>query len=116
VGVLPPGFQFVESYAIYVPLMLNESQTPKPMGGGSMSFGFGPRGCAVIGRLRPQAGLAQAETDLDAIFQATVEPGQKGRVLLVSLHEEMVGSAKLSLYIAGQELPDPAGHRPGLSA
>lgn len=99
VGVLPPGFHFVQPYDIYVPLVLNESPKPMPTGGGSMFFGFGPRGCYAIARLKADVGLTQAQTDLDAIFQATMEPGQKGRVQLVSLHQEVVGSAKQSLYI-----------------
>jgi putative ABC transport system permease protein len=111
VGVLPAGFQFLENYAIYVPLVLHESPAPTSAGG-SMTIHFGGPGPSVIGRLKPQIGLAQAQANLDAIFQATATPEQQGgtpnamnrvggpgRVLLVSLHEEVVGSSKLSLYI-----------------
>ena len=98
VGVLPAGFQFLEDYALYVPLSMNERPT-SGSGGVAVAFGFGGPGCSVIGRLKPNVSLAQAQTDLDAIFQATVEPGQKGHVMLVDLHEEVVGSTKLSLYV-----------------
>jgi putative ABC transport system permease protein len=100
VGVLPVGFQFVETYAIYVPLVMNERAASVPnQAGGLIVFGLGGPGLSVIGRLKPGIGLAQAQADLDAIFQTTVEPGKKGRVLLLGLHENVVGSAKLSLYV-----------------
>ncbi len=94
VGVLPPSFQFVEPYAIYVPLVLNQDPAP-----GRPAIAFGPREPFVIGRLKPGIDPAQAQADLDAIFQATAELGEQGRVLLVDLHEQVVGSAKLSLYV-----------------
>ncbi len=98
VGVLPAGFQFVETYAIYVPLVMNERPAPN-RAGGSMSFSFSGRGLSAIGRLRPEIGLAQAQANLDAILQATAEPQQQGRVLLVNLREQVASAAKLSLYV-----------------
>jgi putative ABC transport system permease protein len=100
IGVLPRSFQFVESSDIYVPLDVNAGPAFSSAGGSvSIAFHFGGIGFQVIGRLRSQIRLAQAQADLDRIFQATAKPGQKGHVLLVSLHEEVVGSSKLSLYI-----------------
>ncbi len=96
VGVLPADFQFVESYAIYVPLVLNQDPAPSRAG---VAIAFGPSEPFVIGRLKPGIDPAQAQADLDALFQATAEPGQQSRVLLVDLHEQVVGSAKLSLYV-----------------
>ncbi len=96
VGVLPPSFQFVEPYAIYVPLVLNQDPAPGRPG---PAIAFGPREPFVIGRLKPGIDPAQAQADLDIIFQATADPGEQGRVLLADLHEQVVGSAKLSLYV-----------------
>lgn len=53
----------------------------------------------MLGRLGPQVSLARAQANLDAISQATAEPGQQSRVLLLSLHEQVAGKARLSLYI-----------------
>ncbi len=95
VGVLPPGFQFVETLALYVPLVLNERPTFDPTGGPH----FGRPGSSVIGRLGPGISLARAQANLDAISQATAEPGQQSRTLIVSLHEQVAGGAKMSLYV-----------------
>jgi putative ABC transport system permease protein len=95
VGVLPPGFQFVETFALYVPLVLTERPAFGPGGGPS----FGRPGPSVLGRLRPQISPAQAQANLDALSQANAEPGQPSRVLLVNLHEQVAGGAKLSLYV-----------------
>jgi putative ABC transport system permease protein len=95
VGVLPAGFQFVETFALYVPLVLNERPAFGPGGGPH----FGRPGSSVIGRLGPQISPAQAQAHLDAISQAGAEPGQQSRVLLVRLHEQVAGGAKLSLYV-----------------
>ncbi len=100
VGVLPPGFQFVESYDLYVPLDVNAGPASSSAGGAvSVTFTFGGMGFKAIGRLRPGIGPAQAQTDLEGILPAIAEPGQQGRVLLVNLREEAVGSTKLSLYV-----------------
>jgi predicted permease len=100
IGVMPQGFQFVESYDIYLPLDVNSGpEFSSKEGSVSVAFHFGGIGFQVIGRLRPGVRPSQAQADLDRIFQATAKPGQKSHVLLVSLHEGVVGSTKLSLYV-----------------
>jgi putative ABC transport system permease protein len=95
VGVLPAGFQFLDTFALYVPLVLND---PSPFGPAA-GFHFAPPGASVIGRLGPRISLARAQANLDAISHANAEPGQQSRVLLIRLHEQVAGGAKLSLCI-----------------
>ncbi|MEN6426949.1 MAG: ABC transporter permease [Phycisphaerales bacterium] len=98
VGILPAGFQFIESYDVYVPLMLEQIPVHRDEGV-AITITYGSSDPAVIGRLKPGIRPVQAQTDLDRVVETTAEPQERGRVLLVSLHEHVVASTRSSLYI-----------------
>src|SRR5262249_44995790 len=53
---------------------------------------------AVIGRLKPQVTIAQAQADMNAVAERLVKQYKKGRaVMLVSLHHQVVGQARNAL-------------------
>ena len=55
-------------------------------------------GASVIGRLAPGVSTEQACSASDVILQR-VQPDDPGRVILTDLHEQVVGKAKLKLWV-----------------
>jgi predicted permease len=102
VGVMPPGFQFPgkdsmlaglrfpQRVDFYIPLALTASEASDR----------GRLYLAVIGRLKPQVTIAQAQADMDAVADRLVKQYKNGRgVVLVSLQQQVVGKARNALLI-----------------
>jgi putative ABC transport system permease protein len=84
VGVLAPTLPFAAQYDLLIPLALTRGKFAMPQ---------------VIGRLKPGVSLGQASTALDALYQRAHDPKEKGHVVLVGLHDHMVGGSRLSLLV-----------------
>ena len=84
VGVLGPTFHFPEPFQLWTPLALG------PIGTGGMRL------LQVIGRLKPDVTLTQAQAEL-----RTISPpgGDGGVVSLVTLHEQIAGNVKRALLV-----------------
>jgi putative ABC transport system permease protein len=91
IGVLDSSFQtpFPEPVDVWVPIERLEN------------YGWMDRRGVVhaIAHLKPGASLAQAQSELDAIFQATRRPGRKAGVVLAGFHEESVRGVRTALWI-----------------
>ncbi len=85
IGVLPAGFQLPELYDLLLPLAVGREA------GDEEHLGSRPR---AFGRLRPGTSLAQAQTALDAIYQAVHDPKWPGRVVLAGLKDDSVRGVK----------------------
>jgi ABC-type lipoprotein release transport system permease subunit len=88
VGVLPPSFQFPEPLELWRPLGLSEAAADLPEGVMELRL------LRVLGRLKPDATLAQAQAELDVINRRLM-PASPGR-----------GAGPI-------QLPFPAGGVPG---
>ena len=92
VGVMPPGFAFVEQPAdVFVPLQLGRSIE---------DTGMNTRG---IARLKPGTSLAQAQADIDVVFeqyrrQGSAQSGQRG-IQLESYQRYLAGDLGTSLLV-----------------
>jgi putative ABC transport system permease protein len=92
VGVMPPGFTFVEQPAdVFIPLQL---------GRGIEDTGMNTR---VIARLGPRVGLAQAQANIDVVFeqlrrQGSAQSGQRG-IQLESYQKWLAGDLRVSLIM-----------------
>ncbi len=89
IGVLPPDLQVIDEtnsdYQFWVPFALREKDFTL---------------LRTVGRLQPGASLAQAQAELETIFQTTLSPRQKRvnyHVFVVPWHEQAAGHARLTL-------------------
>jgi len=91
VGVLPPSFRSpTRSQAdLYTPLAQEEY------------FHLANRRTIiqVIGKLKPNVSLAQAQTDLDSLFQETLRRGRTGHIVLTGLHDQIVSDVRSTRLI-----------------
>jgi len=88
IGVLPPEFRFPEHYDLCIPFV------PRPQQPGSSAFA-----ARALGRLRPGVTRAQAQTALEARYQAAQKGEKRDHVLLADLHETIVGNKRQSLLV-----------------
>jgi putative ABC transport system permease protein len=92
VGVMPPGFAFVEQPAdVFIPLQLGRSIEDTGMN------------TRAIARLKSGTSLAQAQADIDVVFeqlrrQGSVQSGQRG-IQLESYQKYLAGDLGTSLLI-----------------
>jgi putative ABC transport system permease protein len=92
VGVMPPGFTFVEQPAdIFIPLQLGRSIEDTGMN------------TRVIARLKPGTSLAQAQANIDVVFeqyraQGSAQSGQRG-IQLESYQKYLAGDLGTSLLV-----------------
>src|SRR5258706_7959783 len=90
---LPPGFQFPRRSELWMPLAFTPSQMKD----------HGSRNLAVIGRLKRDKALTQARQEMTNIarrFQHQYPKENTGwDVKLVSLHQQVVGRARLALLV-----------------
>src|SRR5262245_15478612 len=102
VGVMPPGFQFPSKDSMlagfqfpqrvdfYIPLALTASESRNNV----RLF------LAVIGRLKPQVTIAQAQADMAAVTERLAKQDNNGReVMLVSLRQQVVGKVRNALLV-----------------
>ncbi len=93
VGVMPPGFQFLDAAEVWLPLAQNLFLTR----------GRGVRLLNVIGRLKPGSTLAQAGADMSTVTRnlAAQYPNTNSDVgaRLVSVHEQVTGKVRLALWL-----------------
>jgi putative ABC transport system permease protein len=96
VGIMPPNFQFLDSYVrMWVPLALDQEELAN-RGGHYLS---------VVARLKPGVALSQAQADMNAIMRriATDHPedsfdGKLGAVVM-PMRDQVVGDARGSLVM-----------------
>ena len=94
VGVMPPGFQFYQSYInLWVPSAFSPSELANR----------GNHFLTVVGRMKPGVNVAQADADIKSIMQRIAQAypdDAKGlSSVVVSLREEFTGNAQQSLMI-----------------
>ncbi len=91
-GVMPPGFTFVEQPAdVFIPLQLGRSIEDRGMN------------TRVIARLKPGTSLAQAQANIDVVFeqfrgQGSAQSGQRG-IQLESYQNWLAGDLRTSLLV-----------------
>lgn len=91
IGVLPSSFQAPEKLRSY-----NEKwDVLRPLQLDKKGHGF----LLGIGRLKPGVSLEQARASLDIICQASRDPAERGKVLLVRLQGYMAEEARLNLLV-----------------
>ena len=92
VGVMPRGFDFPYQSDLWVPFAIEPNEERRDN-----------RYLLVVGRLKPGATIAQAQSELDAInqrlAQAYVETNTGWTVKLTGLHEFTVGAVRTSLLV-----------------
>lgn len=92
IGVMPPDFQFPESVELWVPLGIDLSRVER-----------GNHFLSVIGRLRSNATLQTAQSEIDAIARRLGDQfpnTNTGRgASLISLHEQIVGKVRKGLFV-----------------
>jgi putative ABC transport system permease protein len=93
VGVMPPGFQFLEAAELWLPLAQNPFLTR----------GRAVRLLNVIGRLKPGSTRAQAGAEMNTVTRnlAAQYPNTNVGVgaRLVSVHEQVTGKVRLALWL-----------------
>ncbi|HEU4871774.1 MAG TPA: ABC transporter permease [Pyrinomonadaceae bacterium] len=94
VGVMPSSFRFPGEFDIWLPFALDPVRETK---GEFFSL------VEIVGRLKPSANLAGAQSELNAITQQAPEPGKKpleaGKVEVVPLHQQLVSGVRLTVLI-----------------
>jgi putative ABC transport system permease protein len=92
-GVMPAGFQFIEDVDLWVPLALN------PL----IARGRGVRLFSIIGRLKSDVTIEQAQADMASIAsrlqQQYVASNTGLGVRLVGLHKQMTKNIGMLLYV-----------------
>ena len=96
VGVMPAGFQWLESEErLFVPLALNAEQLASR----------GSHYLTVIGRLKPGVSMVQAQTEMNAIMarMAKDHPEETANgalgAIVTPLHEQLAGDARRPLLV-----------------
>ena len=95
-GVMPKGFQFLESEVrLWVPLTFTQEEAANR----------GAHYLSVVGRLRPGVSIVQAQSDMSLVatriakdFPNETFNGQLGTVVL-PLHEQLAGESRRSLLV-----------------
>ena len=101
VGVMPPGFRFLQSTDFWVPFPM-DTDSIAPVGPGT---GRGEHLSFVLGKLKPGVTRAQAQAELETIAGRNeaaypVRPEYRDRgVRMTSPHEHLVKDAHLLLYV-----------------
>src|SRR4029434_4498027 len=94
VGVMPASFRFPHDLDVWVPLAIDPVRETK---GDFFSF------VEVVGRLKPGASHAAAQTELFSISQQAVEgvngPSPVAKVEVVPLHQQLVSGVRLTVLI-----------------
>src|SRR5262249_52787620 len=94
VGVMPAGFRYPGEFDIWLPLALDPV---KEFHGDFFSL------VEVVGRLKPNANVQAAQTELNQIARNAVqqvkEPTPPSPVELMPLHRQLVGSVRLTVLI-----------------
>jgi putative ABC transport system permease protein len=93
VGVLDPSFHFVQDADVWLPMAIDEAHPPFPPG---------VRYLVVAGRLKPGAGIEQAQAEMDTIASrlAQDQPANTGWGIRVkSLRDDLVGDVRLALIL-----------------
>ncbi|HEX8179612.1 MAG TPA: ABC transporter permease [Pyrinomonadaceae bacterium] len=92
VGIMPPGFDFPQQTELWFPLAVNPAAERRDN-----------RYMNVVGRLKQNVTLDQAQTQLDTINQRLAgeynETNSGWRVRVTNLHEFLVGAVRPSLLI-----------------
>lgn len=92
-GEMPAGYQFPRQADLYTPL----AWTPNQSGNRGRNY------LAVIGRLNPQVGVAQAQADMDSIAERLKEQYPQSNtnkeILIVPLHQQVVGKVRTALLV-----------------
>ena len=96
VGVMPPGFQFIETdVRLWVPLVMDQEDIANRTG----------HYLQVVARLKPGVSFAGAQADMDALMQriGTDYPGPtlngKLGAVVLPLRDQLVGDARGSLIV-----------------
>lgn len=88
VGVMPPGFRIDgKPAAVYSPLALDPQDRRMWLG------------VMVYGRLKPGIGVAQAQSEMDAVARAMDERGSGWRAHVALLRHALAGDVRLSLLV-----------------
>ncbi|HEV8366365.1 MAG TPA: ABC transporter permease [Pyrinomonadaceae bacterium] len=93
-GVMPKDFNFPKSAELWIPMSFDRSPEMKQRAAHFLR---------PIGRLKPGVTIAQAQADTDAIAQrleqAYPDTNTGWNLRLVSLHDQLVGNTKPTLFI-----------------
>ena len=93
IGVMPASFRFPGEFDIWLPLALD----PVKEKGDFFTL------VEMVGRLRPAANLAGAQSELNSIAQPPLEPGKEpleaAKVEVVPLHQQLVSGVRLTVLI-----------------
>ena len=94
VGVMPGSFRFPGEFDVWLPLALDPVKETK---GDLFSL------IEMVGRLKPGANLAAAQTELNSIAKQPLEPGREpleaAAVEVVPLHQQLVSGVRLTVLI-----------------
>ncbi len=94
VGVMPASFRFPGEFDVWLPLALDPVRETK---GDLFSL------IEMVGRLKPAATLAGAQTELNSIARQPLEPGREpleaATVEVVPLHQQLVSGVRLTVLI-----------------
>ena len=94
VGVMPAGFRFPGEFDIWLPFALDPVKETK---GDFFSL------VEVVGRLKPAATLAGAQSELNAIARQEPGPGKElleaAKIEVVPLHQQLVSGVRLTVLI-----------------
>lgn len=96
IGVLPAGVAYPSDAELWVPLAILPARSREFESRGSLWL-------SVVGRLKPDVSVASAQSRLSvvdrAVRQAHPEDAPDTGVLVVNLHDDLVGSARQSLWL-----------------
>ena len=94
VGVMPASFRFPGEFDVWLPLALDPVKETK---GDFFSL------VEMVGRLRPAATLASAQTELNSIARQAPEQGKEpleaAKVEVVPLHQQLVSGVRLTVLV-----------------
>ncbi len=94
VGVLEPRFHFVQDADVWLPMTIDEADPPFPPG---------VRYLVVTGRLKPGAGIEQAQAEMDTIASRLAQDQPAANtgwgVRVKSLRDDLVGDVRLALML-----------------
>jgi putative ABC transport system permease protein len=94
VGVMPAGFRFPGEFDIWLPFALDPVKETK---GDFFSL------VEVVGRIKPAATLAGAQSELNLIAQQAPGPGKElleaAKIEVVPLHQQLVSGVRLTVLI-----------------
>ncbi|MEK6299557.1 MAG: ABC transporter permease [Acidobacteriota bacterium] len=92
-GEMPAGYQFPRQADLYTPL----AWTPAQVGNRGRNF------LAVVGRLKPQVGIAQAQAGMHEIAERLTQQypqfNSNKEVFIVPLHQQVIGKVRTALLV-----------------